>query len=175
MFFGFDTLRFPDYPEDGRLVNENELKELDQLIAWGIEHGVHIQISMGFYLDENGICKREENSDHMMPENDAQWEIVSDYWTMLAHRYAGIPNEFLTFDLCNEIQPEDWEFSYFAEKLGEMVSAIRGADSERVLLYSFSGEPRADWVEVAASLGLSVGCHPYYPKNISTGDKRIPL
>lgn len=170
LFFGFDTLRFPDYPEDGRLVNENELKELDQLIAWGMEHGVHIQISMDFYLDENGNCKREDNSDHMMPENDAQWEIVSDYWTMLALRYAGIPNEFLTFDLCNEIQPEDWEFSYSAEKLGEMVSAIRSADSERVLLYSFSGEPRADWLEVTASLGLSIGCHPYYPRNISTGD-----
>lgn len=170
LFFGFDTLRFPDYPEDGQLVNENELKELDQLIAWGMEHGVHIQISMSFYLDENGNSKREDNSDHMMPENDAQWEIVSDYWTMLARRYAGIPSEFLSFDLCNEIQPEDGEFSYCAEKLSEMVSSIRSADSERVLLYSFPGEPRADWVEVTASLGLSVGCHPYYPKNISTGD-----
>lgn len=170
LFFGFDTLRFPDYPEDGQLVNENELKELDQLIAWGMEHGVHIEISMSFYLDENGNCKQEENSDHMMPENDAQWEIASDYWTMLARRYAGIPNEFLTFDLCNEIQPEDWEFSHCAEKLGEMVSSIRNADSERVLIYSFPGEPRTDWVEVTASLGLSVGCHPYYPRNISTGD-----
>lgn len=56
LFFGFDTLRFPDYPEDGRLINENELKELDRLIAWGMEHGVHIQISMGFYLDETATA-----------------------------------------------------------------------------------------------------------------------
>lgn len=168
LFFGFDTLRFPDYPEGGRLVNENELRELDQLIAWGMEHGVHIQISMGFYLDENGNCKWEDNSDHMMPENDDQWEIVSDYWTMLARRYAGIPNEFLTFDLCNEVQPEEGEFSYCAEKLGEMVSAIRNADSQRVLLYSFPGEPHADWMKVTASLGLSVGCHPYYPNHLAS-------
>lgn len=30
---GFSTLRFPDYPEDPYLINENELKDLDQLLA----------------------------------------------------------------------------------------------------------------------------------------------
>lgn len=42
VFFGFETLRFPDFPEDGRLVNENELRDLDQLIAWGIEHAASV-------------------------------------------------------------------------------------------------------------------------------------
>lgn len=170
LFFGFDTLRFPDYPDDGRLVNENELKELDQLIAWGIEQGVHIQISMGFYLDENGNCMLEETSDHMMPKNDAEWAMVSDYWTMLARRYAGIPSRYLTFDLSNEIQPEEDEIDYQAEKFSEMVSAIRAEDNERVLLHSFNGNPNTEWMEITASLGIAVGCHPYYPQNISTGD-----
>ena len=170
LFFGFDTLRFPNYPEDGRLVNENELRELDQLIAWGIEHGVHIQISMGFYLDENGQCKREETSDCLMPENDAEWAMVTDYWTMLTRRYAGIPNRYLTFDLSNEIQPSGEEFAYEAEKMSEMVSAIRSADEERVLLHSFPGYPNTAWMEFTSSLGLAVGCHPYYPMNISTGN-----
>lgn len=170
LFFGFDTLRFPNYPEDGRMVNENELRELDQLIAWGIEHGVHIQISMGFYLDENGQCKREETSDCLMPENDAEWAMVTDYWTMLTRRYAGIPNRYLTFDLSNEIQPSGEEFAYEAEKMSEMVSAIRSADEERVLLHSFPGYPNTAWMEFTSSLGLAVGCHPYYPMNISTGN-----
>lgn len=173
LFYGFDTLRFPDYPEDGRLVNENELKDLDQLIAWGIEHGVHIQISMGFYLDEDGNCKIDEPNDmpeNMMPENDAEWAIISDYWTMLARRYAGIPSRYLTFDLSNEIEPDGDDFDYQAEKLGEMVAAIREIDGERVLLHSFAGNPGVEWMEVTTSLGLSVGCHPYYPQNISTGD-----
>lgn len=170
LFFGFDTLRFPDYPEDGRLVNENELQELDQLIAWGIEHGVHIQISMSFYLDEYGRCKREETSSSLMPENDAEWALITDYWTMLSRRYAGIPNRYLTFDLSNEIQPSGSDFAYEAEKMGEMVSAIRLADGERVLLHSFPGNPNMEWMEFTTSLGLAVGCHPYYPQSISTGD-----
>lgn len=168
LFYGFDTLRFPDYPKDGRLINENELKELDQLIAWGVERGVHIQISMGFYLDENGNCKIDDSN--MMPENDAEWAIIRDYWTMLARRYAGISSRYLTFDLSNEIQPNENDFDYQSEKLSEMVSAIRAADGERVLLHSFPGYPNVEWMEVTTSLGLSVGCHPYYPMNISTGD-----
>lgn len=168
LFYGFDTLRFPDYPKDGHLVNENELKELDQLIAWGVERGVHVQISMGFYLDENGNCKIDDSK--MMPENDAEWAIIRDYWTMLARRYAGVSNRYLTFDLSNEIQPDGNEFDYQEEKFREMVSSIRAVDGERVLLHSFPGNPEAEWMEVTTSLGLSVGCHPYYPMNISTGD-----
>lgn len=100
VFFGFSTLRFPDYPEDGRLVNENELRDLDQLIAWGMEYGVHIQIAMSFYLDEGG----NEKMDGSIAANDAQWAMVQDYWTMLARRYAGIPSRYLSFDLSNEVQ-----------------------------------------------------------------------
>lgn len=173
LFFGFDTLRFPDYPEDERMVNENELKELDRLIAWGIEHGVHIQISMSFYLDENGNCKTDESdnaSGNMMPENDAEWDIINDYWTMLAKRYADIPSRYLTFDLSNEIQPDNRSLDYHAKKLSSMVSSIRSEDADRVLLHSFPGNPDSEWMEVTTSLGLAVGCHPYYPMNISTGD-----
>ncbi len=165
IFFSFSTLRFPDYPEDGRLVNENELRDLDQLIAWGMEYGVHIQISMSFYLDENGNVK----TDGSIADNDAEWAIVKDYWTMLARRYAGIPSKYLTFDLCNEIQPEEGDdFSYAKDKLGEMVSSIRAADAQRVMLHAFPGNPNPDWVQAAASLGVAIGCHPYYPSYIAT-------
>lgn len=105
IFFSFSTLRFPDYPEDGRLVNENELRDLDQLIAWGMEYGVHIQIAMSFYLDEGG----NDKTDSSIATNDAQWAMVQNYWTMLARRYAGIPSRYLTFDLSNEVQPQEMD------------------------------------------------------------------
>ena len=165
IFLGFSTLRFPNYPEDASLVNENELRDLDQLIAWGMEYGVHIQISMSFYLDENGNDKKDDT----IAANDAEWALVQEYWTMLARRYAGIPSQYLTFDLCNEVQPAQGEdVSYPKEKLGELISSVRAADSERVLLYSFQGNPNADWVDAAASLGVAIGCHPYYPQYITT-------
>lgn len=161
IFFSFSTLRFPDYPEDGRLVNENELRDLDQLIAWGMEYGVHIQIAMSFYLDEGG----NEKLDGSIAANDAQWAMVQDYWTMLAQRYAGIPSRYLTFDLSNEVQPRERDdFAYTESKLGELVSSVRAADAQRVLLYSCD----LNWAETTASLGLAVGCHAYYPKYIAT-------
>lgn len=169
IFFSLSTLRFPDYPEDGRLVNENELRDLDQLIAWGMEYGVHIQIAMSFYLDEGG----NEKLDGSIAANDAQWAMVQDYWTMLARRYAGIPSRYLTFDLSNEIEPwEGADFDYAAAKLGELITSVRSADAQRVLLHSFQGNPNADWVETVASLGVAIGCHPYYPQYITTtGDE----
>lgn len=169
IFFSLSTLRFPDYPEDGRLVNENELRDLDQLIAWGMEYGVHIQIAMSFYLDEGG----NDKTDGSIAANDAQWAMVQDYWTMLARCYAGIPSRYLTFDLSNEIEPwEGADFDYAAAKLGELITSVRSADAQRVLLHSFQGNPNADWVETVASLGVAIGCHPYYPQYITTtGDE----
>ena len=165
IFFSFSTLRFPDYPENARLINENELRDLDQLIAWGIEYGVHIQIAMSFYLDEGG----NDKTDDSIAANDAEWAMAQDYWTMLARRYAGIPSRYLTFDLSNEIQPgEEDDFSYAEGKLSELVSSIRMADAQRVLLHAFPGNPNVDWVETVASLGVGIGCHPYYPQYIAT-------
>lgn len=165
IFFSFSTLRFPDYPEDGRLVNENELRDLDQLIAWGIEYGVHIQIAMSFYLDESG----NDKTDDSIAANDAQWAMVRDYWNMLARRYADIPSRYLTFDLSNEVQPgEGDDLSYAKSKLSELVASVRAADAQRVLLHAFPGNPNSDWVEAVASLGVAIGCHPYYPQYIAT-------
>ena len=164
VFFDFSTLRFPDYPSDGRLVNENELRDLDQLIAWGMKYGVHIQLSMCFFQDEGGNSK----ADGSIAANDPQWAITKDYWTMLARRYAGIPSKYLTFDLCNEIEPDPEGLSYAKSKLKDMVASIHAADSSRVLLYSFQGNPDPNWVQATASLGLAVGCHPYYPQYIAT-------
>ena len=165
IFFSFSTLRFPDYPEDGRLVNENELRDLDQLIAWGMEYGVHIQIAMSFYLDEGGNDKTVDS----IASNDAQWAMVQDYWTMLARRYAGIPSRYLTFDLSNEIQPgEEDNLAYAESKLSELVSAVRMADAQRVLLHAFPANPNPDWVQAVASIGVGIGCHPYYPQYIAT-------
>ena len=134
-----------------------------------MEYGVHIQIAMSFYLDEGG----NDKTDGSIAANDAQWAMVQDYWTMLARRYAGILSRYLTFDLSNEIEPwEGADFDYAAAKLGELITSVRSADAQRVLLHSFQGNPNADWVETVASLGVAIGCHPYYPQYITTtGDE----
>ena len=160
VFFGFTTLRYPDFPEDVSLVNETELLELDQLIAWGIEYGVHIQLSM---IDTPSDLES-------MDLSEEEWENVRAYWEMLAHRYAGISSRYLSFDLANELQPSEENLVDATENMKELVSGLRAVDPERVLLISFHGNPLNAWVENMAEIGLALGCHPYAPTYLCGGD-----
>lgn len=168
LFFHFQTLRYPDFPEDPYLINMRELEDLDRLLAWCMQYDVHLQISMRGYLDENGVNEKE--SLQRMPQNDKAWALTQAYWTMLTERYAGIPSKYLSFDLCNEIQPEPNELDKQKEKLGEMVGKMRAIDPNRVLLYSQWNMGNIEWTEAFASLGIGVGCHPYAPSFITSGD-----
>ena len=167
LYLDFETLRYPDYPTDPYMINLKELEELDQLLAWAIQNDIHIQISMRGYMDENGVYLKD--APQIMPETDAAWELTQAYWTMLAERYAGISSKYITFDLCNEAQPNENEIQKHKEKLGTMVSAIRSIDPERVMLYSQWNMGNIQWAEAIVSLGIGLGCHPYLPTYITVG------
>lgn len=162
VFFGFTTLRYPDFPEDVLLVNETELLELDQLIAWGMEYGVHIQLSM---IDTPSDLES-------MDLSAEEWGNVRAYWEMLARRYAGISSRYLSFDLANELQPSEENLTDATANMKELVGGLRAADPERVLLISFNGNPLNTWVENMAEIGLALGCHPYAPTYLCGGDDR---
>ena len=175
LYLNFMTLRYPDYPKDPYLVNENELKELDQLIAWCIQYDVHLLISMNRYMDENGDFYKSDWTD--MPQSKKGWKLIQTYWEMLTKRYKGIPSKYLTFELCNEIVPQknDEEFSPEEKKIFDlaetqfavMVNSLKSIDPDRVLLYSFANTPKTDFVEVVAKNGVAIGCHDYVPANIA--------
>ncbi len=170
LFFDFETLRYPDYPEAWDQINQCELKDLDQLLAWCIKYGVHLQISMIYYQDVNGNSKR----DSAMPVSEAEWQVTRSYWEMLAKRYAGISSKYLSFDLCNEIeplghgQPDELDFNTAIEGISSVRDVIWNADPERVLLYSFAGNPPEESVDAIAALGIAIGCHSYIPGLIAT-------
>lgn len=165
LFLDFGTLRYPDYPKDWKQINQSELEDLDQLLAWCIEYGVHLQISMSFYQDANGNSKY----DAAMPVSEAEWEVTRGYWEMLAKRYADIPSKYLSFDLCNEIeplgpeQPEEIDFDTAIEGIASVRDVIWKADPDRVLLYSFADGAPTQSVDAIAALGVAVGCHCYKP------------
>ncbi len=165
VFLGFDTLRFPDYPKDASLVNERELEELDQLIAWGIKYGVHIQISM--IKIPSTKAEGWKGADYPKAK---EWQLMQEYWTMFGRRYAGISSRYVSFDLANELEPDVNRIKDASKEIKKVVEGIRGVDVNRVLLYSFQGNPRLEWVDAMASLGLAIGCHPYYPQYIATSD-----
>lgn len=168
LFLNFPTLRYPDYPDDPYMVNVKELEELDQLLAWCMEYGVHLQITMQRYMYEDG--KHSKHDPYEMPSNDEAWALTQAYWTMLTKRYAGISSKYLSFDLCNETEPSQNNIQNQKVKLEELVKSMRNADPERVLLYSQASKGNIAWTEAFASLGVAIGCHPYVPTFTTAGD-----
>lgn len=162
----FNTLRFPDYAEDPRSVNIHELEELDEMIAWGIENGVHVQLVAFWCMDQEGNSTAENH----LPEGSAEWALWRDYWAMLARRYADIPSKYLSFELSNESIPKEYQYDTAQKEIADTVAVLREISPDRVLSNSFPGGPPLAWVERMASIGLALGCHPYYPNYITGAD-----
>lgn len=154
VFLGFSTLRYPDFPADEKMINKSELEDLDQLIAWGIQYGVHIQLSMC------GSPGGTESFD----VDDGEWEMIHAYWEALAKRYAAISSRYLSFDLVNEIFPhEDGNFDRAMSWMERINADIHTASPQRVTLVSHPGNPSMKWAEAMAKAGIAIGCHPYLP------------
>lgn len=185
LYLGFDTLRYPDMPKDPRLVNMNELRQLDQLIAWGMKYDVHIQISSNRLLDKDGnqtsTHLRDENgqeipavgtSNQSMPIQASAWNLSREYWVMLAKRYADIPAKNLSFDLLNEQQAEKKDQLQLAKKhFPGLVQAVREINPDRPLIISFESNPNMEWIEFTASQGVALGYHPYHPQVLTSSHR----
>ena len=172
LYLSFETLRYPDFPEDPRMVSQSELRDLDQLLAWCIEYDIHLQIAMNDYLNSDGTAKGQGEG---MPQNQTEWDLAREYWSMLAARYADIPSKYLSFDLSNESEPREGEGDLEAckEEVADIVSAIRTADPDRVLLYSQPDRENLAWTEAMASLGVAIGCHVYAPSGALLGHREL--
>lgn len=162
VFFDFTKLQYPFLTQERDEVNRRELEELDQLIAWGLEYGVHIQL--GCFGAMGYKCQGEKEFDRL---SEDEWTLFRAYWEMLGRRYAGIPSSCLSFDLLNEWTPSSRDqFDHYADIFGEITQAIRSADPDRVVLYSLQGNPDLAWAEALASRGIALGIHPYNPVQI---------
>jgi hypothetical protein len=166
VFFHFSTLQYPDYPEDKTQVSVKQLEDLDQLIAWGMKYGVHIQISSQFFF---GITDPLLGISDISMAKEEDWKLLADYWSMLARRYAGIPSKYLSFDLINEDQPTE-NIAFAVTGIKGVRDSILKEDPNRILINSYMGNPNLEWVDAVASLGIAIGIHPYYPNVLTTID-----
>lgn len=65
-------------------------------------------------------------------------------------------------------QPDELDFDTAIEGIASVRDVVWKADSDRVLLYSFAGNPPQESVDAIAALGIAVGCHCYKPNLIAT-------
>lgn len=166
MMVSFTALQFPDYPQDRGLVNERELEELDKVIAFALENGVHVQISafaMPGRAALSGFGNGENYNDGEFYPTGEEWEAFTAYWEMLAKRYRDIPAPYLSFELCSEWHPGDeGRLEDFSARMDEVTAAIRAVSPDRLLMAGFDGDLAA--AECMAQKGVAISYHCYEPR-----------
>ena len=155
VFFSFSTLGYPDFPDN--MVNEVELKELDDLVGWGIKYDVHICLCME---GQPGMAKEPFPAEIMTGDfftNAKKQDLVKRYWQMISKRYANIPNKYLSFNLMNEPEPPSDEVNTAVFK--PIVEAIWHECPNRVILADCTGCS----CEGLAKMGVALSYHFYSP------------
>ena len=109
------------------VMNENRLKELDQLLAWCMERDIHLNLSCNFSMgwpDSFNINQLIANPKYATP--------MANCWKVLAQRYADIPNRYLSFTLFDR----DWGASDEDHKnfLAPSVEAVRSVSPDRCMI-----------------------------------------
>ena len=103
--WGFDFTRLPlSYlcwtdPNDWLKLREEELKHLDDAVAFGGKHGVHVNLNLH---RAPGYCVNPPKEPLNLWKDEEALAACAFHWAQLAKRYQGIPNERLSFDLLNE-------------------------------------------------------------------------
>ncbi len=158
----YDVYFWPTTPVEGHM-NETRLKELDQIIAWCMERDIHVNLVCDKVSGwENEIDPRKILKDK---KNIAP---ISEQWTVLARRYADIPNTYLSFTLHDEISV--WEKGVYGPFFTPVVEAIRAVSPDRCIIAEMAD--RGDPGEDMAALGVALSTHAIWPEEFQLGEGR---
>ena len=165
------SLSFLSNPKDILEVNEVELEQLDELISWGMKYNVHIQLSFTGLPGKRGTSVEEENvgsNDELFKDAKLQ-DVVNKYLTMLARRYADIPNKNLSFELLAEPAVPNGDLNLYAKVLTPIVQSMWRVSPNRVLV---ANDVWKQVPEQLAALGVSLSLHNHIYTVDST---RLPI
>lgn len=131
-------------PLDGQL-DLSRLKKLDQILAWCMERDIHLDIRC---TGAGGMIPNKRN--RWTASNDTAEEFAK-IWSVLAQRYADVPNTYLSFTVVDNLLTIN-DFSTVADNLGGLeaqkalvafikpsVEAIREATPDRCIIVDLSG------------------------------------
>jgi endoglucanase len=132
---GFNFARLPlDYRcwidgNDWTQFREDVLKEIDEAVAFGDKHGVHVLLN--FHRAPGYTVAAPREAKDLWKDEDAQ-QVCATHWGRFAERYAGIPNTRLSFNLFNEpakVTPDEYR-----HVVTRMLDAIRKHDEKRLVI-----------------------------------------
>ena len=131
--FGFDFARIPmsywcwSDPKDWMKIDESVLRLVDQVVDYGRNYGVHVNLN---FHRIPGYCvngRDQEPYDLFQgpaADQEKALDAASYHWRTFAKRYKGISSKELSFDLMNEPPWMD-DDSRYVEIIKRLVSDIR--------------------------------------------------
>ncbi len=158
-----DTRLFFDM-DDPSKVRLDRLQNLDDLISWCAEYGIHlcpdVHFSFGFTTDENIY-------NDTMWNNPQEQEIFIEFWNLMANRYKDVPSNLLSFNLMNEPTNNISEEQYVS-LMRKAISAIREYTLDRLIFVDMLNTGR-DPVYALAQDRVAQSCHFYEPQAMTAG------
>ena len=154
------SLTYLSDPDDIMQINESELKQLDEVISWGIQYNLHIMLSITGMPGKWNTSTQEENvesNDEIFTDSGIQ-KAYAAYMTMLAKRYAGIPSRNLSFELLAEPTVPNDDLGVYAEVLTPVAEAMWKLSPGRVLIVNDVGRQLP---EQMAAIGCSLSLHTH--------------
>jgi len=133
--WGFNFVRLPmDYrcwteADDWTRFKEATLAEIDQAVALGRKHGVHV--CLNFHRAPGYTVAQPPEKRSLWTDDEAQ-RVAALHWATFARRYRGIPSSQLSFDLVNE--PAKIDGPTYAQAAARMVEAIGREDPDRLII-----------------------------------------
>ncbi len=165
--WGFTFARLPmDYrcwtdPDDPRKLDDKILKHIDQVVEWGKQYGVHINLNLH---RAPGYCVNPPKEPLDLWSDPKAVELFCFQWRSFAQRYKGIPNQRVSFDLLNE--PSNMPEAPYAKVMRQAVEAIRAVDPKRLVVVDGLRWGR-DPVFSLAELNIAQSTRGYDPNRIS--------
>lgn len=127
-------------------VNLDELRKLDQLVAYAIRYRIHLNL-VTFSMPGRWVENYEDYTDKgefdlfTNPERQAEARAV---WRLLATRYADVPSSALSFqplwevlnqNLSTGLSGEPYTAEDVAPVYADLVKTIRACDPDRLIIY----------------------------------------
>jgi endoglucanase len=134
--WGFDFVRLPmDYrcwatQDDWFTIDDAELKEIDQAVEFGRQHGIHV--CLNFHRVPGYSVNPNPPEPVLLWDDEKAQEAFAHHWSRFAERYKGVPNTALSFDLVNE--PAKVPVERYVAVARRAIDAIRAADADRLII-----------------------------------------
>jgi endoglucanase len=142
-------------------LQEPALREIDQAVKFGREHGIHVNLN---FHRAPGYCVNPPAEPLDLWSDPTALDATAFHWEQFARRYKGISNRYLSFDLLNE--PANVTEEVYVRVVRRLVDAIREEDPKRLIIAD-----GRDWgntpVRGLADLGIGQSTRGYRPMPVS--------